>query len=133
MSTVTVSVDLAPAAPSISTARRLVRDACVAHDPPVPAGIVDDLVLATSELVTNAIEHGDPTPVRVIVSVHADEVAVTVRSRGNHTRLPDPDVWRPAPSHRESGRGLGIVRRLTDRVDVAHVDGTIDITITRTV
>ncbi len=84
----------------------------------------DDVVLATSEVVANAAEHGsglDPgAAVRLTAGLAAlpagDEVVVRVRDRG---------VWRDrADGSPHRGRGLQIVRALVDEVDVQGGDGT---------
>ncbi|MFN8021263.1 MAG: SpoIIE family protein phosphatase [Acidimicrobiales bacterium] len=81
-----------------------------------------DVLLAVSEAVSNAVEHGSAAddggrPIVVVASMDAYEVRVTVRDHG---------VWRePVPSL-ERGRGLGIMRALMDDVVVErHDDGTV--------
>ncbi|MEV0224542.1 ATP-binding protein [Streptomyces sp. NPDC050704] len=73
---------------------------------------LDNAVLATDELFTNAVEHGSPDPgdtVTVTVECTAHEVCVTVTDRS--PRLPR---CRTAGVAEESGRGLAIVAALTD-------------------
>lgn len=84
--------------------------------------IADDVLVAVSELVTNAVVHGRPPvwlllrrrPGRLSVSVHDDH------HRPAHTAG-------LASTAAESGRGLAIVDALADRVRVEQVpeDGTI--------
>jgi serine/threonine-protein kinase RsbW len=86
--------------------------------------MTDDVVLATSETLANAAEHGSgsrPTE-RVHLRVqleqdveHGDEVVVRVTDRGR---------WRPATSAPERGRGLLIARALVDDVVVETGEGT---------
>jgi anti-sigma regulatory factor (Ser/Thr protein kinase) len=86
--------------------------------------MTDDVVLATSETLANAAEHGSgsrPTE-RVHLRVqleqdveHGDEVVVRVTDRGR---------WRPATSTPERGRGLLIARALVDDVVVETGEGT---------
>lgn len=126
------TIDLAVDTASIAAARRFVARACSGR---VPRHVIADLVLSTSELVTNAIEHGrgpagERTPVRVRVQVDTGSAAVAVRSSGD-ADLADPRGWDlPDPDVR-TGRGLGIVRRLTDRVEVVRVAGQVEITAAR--
>ena len=69
----------------------------------------DDVALVVSELVTNAVVHGDGD-VRVDVTVATGEVRVEV---ADHERaLPDRH---DAPADAESGRGLAIVSQLARR------------------
>lgn len=93
----------------------------------VTSSIVDDVVLVVSELVSNAVIHGEPGPVRVEVGVDREvvhEVVVAVTSRGPPDALPPVDAWRLPHPRAVSGRGLAIVRRLTDDVDVRESGGS---------
>lgn len=124
-------VDLAADTASIATARRFVARAFSGR---VPREVIADLVLATSELVTNAIEHGDgrgqAAPVRVTVHVDAGQATVAVRSPGD-PHLGDPGAWDlPDPDVR-TGRGLGIVRQMSDHVEVVQGSGEVEITAAR--
>lgn len=84
-------------------ARRLVSEA-LGHHPRI-----DDILLATSELVTNVVRHGrDVTHAELMVNVDGS-VKVGVRQRGGgfdrvHHLATDPH-----------GRGLSIVEAVTDR------------------
>jgi anti-sigma regulatory factor (Ser/Thr protein kinase) len=112
---------------NIAVARRFVGSAM---DGLVPEPVIADLVLATSELVTNAFEHG-PSPVVVSVTVASEQATVRVRTvdGGTWADVPHVERWEPAPPDRISGRGLGIVRRIADRVDVERGDGEIEIAV----
>lgn len=74
----------------------------------LPAGTVDDAVLMTSEIVTNALLHGEP-PYEVTVSADPREVVCGVVDRGRP--LPAP---RMPESGDERGRGLHIVAILSE-------------------
>lgn len=63
----------------------------------------DDLTLIVSELVTNAVRHGEP-PVRVTVSADDRTVTVTVVDGS-----PSGPVPRSAGTEAESGRGLLLI------------------------
>jgi PAS domain S-box-containing protein len=90
---------------SLAPARHELRDWL--HGAGVSETRVDDLVLATSELLTNAVEHAyrSPSVVPGLVSLAAhlagDEVVVEVRDAGS---------WKPQPSGTARGRGLTIAR-----------------------
>ena len=66
--------------------------------------LVDDATLIVSELVTNAIQHGD-----------GDQITMTMTVRGGYLRLavhgetPGQPVARNAPDDAECGRGLFLV------------------------
>jgi anti-sigma regulatory factor (Ser/Thr protein kinase) len=87
-----------------------------------------DLELATSELVSNALEYGAPG-VTVIVSDDRSGVAVTVENEGAGTAVShDVGSWTIAAPSEPDGRGLGIVRAVSDRVDLSHHGSRISIT-----
>ena len=78
----------------------------------------DDVLLAAGEACANAVEHaydGGAGTVELVAGVDGDTIDLVVTDHGH---------WRePRPSTR--GRGLGIMRRLVDEVDVATgEDGT---------
>jgi anti-sigma regulatory factor (Ser/Thr protein kinase) len=83
-----------------------------------------DILLATSEVVTNAIEHGSHCDARKTVSVeaflHADKIAVTVSDSGRWAG----DSSASLRSQRR-GRGLTLISRLADAVDTVRTsEGT---------
>ncbi|MFF5141293.1 ATP-binding protein [Streptomyces sp. NPDC013157] len=98
-------------------ARRAVRGAVARRAVPCPAEALDDALLVTSELTTNAILHGggitgfavdvEGCAVRVSVSDRSDEIPVAERAVDEDRR------WRP------HGRGWPIVCRLARDVEVA--------------
>lgn len=125
---VDTAAELAASFASIAAARRFVRGAV---QPVVPDEVAADLVLAVSELVTNAVEHGGPEPVHISVRVDDDQASVAVRSSGDHNRLTEVALWMPAAPDRPTGRGLAIVRRLADQVEVARSGQGVEITVRR--
>jgi anti-sigma regulatory factor (Ser/Thr protein kinase) len=113
----------------VATARRFVVDR-LARDA-VGRTIVEELTLAASELVTNAIEHGQLRPVVLEVGMTRDVVCLSVTSHS-----PDDDVapvsqWAVAETNQIAGRGLGIVRALADDVSVSRGHGQLTITLER--
>ena len=113
---------------NVSAARRFVRKELEGR---VPEDAVTDLMLATSELVTNAFEHGSQQPVRLTVRSGREEASITVVSGGDAGHVPDVDAWTTARADRISGRGLGIVREIADDIDIERADGTVAITVRR--
>lgn len=79
----------------------------------VGAEQVADATLIASELVANAVRHGH-TGCRLRLQVGAGHVTVEV-----HDDAPGRPRTRPGHAEDESGRGLAIVRALTERFDVA--------------
>jgi anti-sigma regulatory factor (Ser/Thr protein kinase) len=68
-------------------------------------GLVDDAVLLTSELVTNAVVHAG-TPVHVTCKLAAGGVEVAVRDSQPASLVPEPPENEHIPAERTSGRGL---------------------------
>ncbi|MEV6537270.1 ATP-binding protein [Streptomyces sp. NPDC051639] len=67
-------------------------------------GLIDPMLLVTSELVTNALRHGTGTGVSLLLSCNATTARLTVSDGSAQHRTP-----RLAPPDAESGRGLHIV------------------------
>ena len=98
-----------PEPTAAAAARRFVRDTLQAWftsgAATVGHGLVDDAVLLTSELVTNAVVHAG-TPVEVTCKLTGGGVEVVV-SDGHPARLvPEPPENEHIPAERTSGRGL---------------------------
>lgn len=88
----------------------------------------DDILLATGEAVTNAIEHGSRNEPRKTVSIEAfvqqDTVAVTVSDTGRW--VGDSSA---SQRNRRRGRGLSLIGGLADRVDTVRSDGGTRVTL----
>ncbi|MGA7758210.1 MAG: ATP-binding protein [Ilumatobacteraceae bacterium] len=104
----------AAASESIGAARDLVRDAVAGTQ--LDHATVTDLQLAVSELVTNAVVHGNGASIAVEVTVAPDVITCAVASDGQ--TLPEVSSWVAPVDGRSSGRGLSIVRALADAVTV---------------
>jgi len=82
-----------------------------------------DLLLVASELCSNAVRHASGAPGALAVRAWADADALVVEVEDDgagmelSTRLEDPDL------DAEQGRGLYVVRALTDDLTVRRVDG----------
>lgn len=88
---------------------------------------IGDIELATSELVTNAVEHGEDQPVTVAVSATRDAVVVSVTSSRSTRSVGDPATWTGPLRANRSGRGLPIVRALSDHVSVDVGEATLTV------
>jgi anti-sigma regulatory factor (Ser/Thr protein kinase) len=98
-------------------ARSVVRKALAGWRLP---SLVDSCVLAVSELVTNALKHGLP-PVSLLVRRRRNDVRIDVGDA-----RPEPlDTGRHpvADELAEFGRGLDILRQVSDEVGSEHVPG----------
>jgi serine/threonine-protein kinase RsbW len=125
------TIMLTPRNVNVVTARRFVTGwfaRAAALDP--ASDELDDLALITSELVTNAFEHGDDQAVEVRVSFDGAAAMVSVASHGPERLAPASD-WTVAGADAASGRGLGIVRSLADDVHIGRSDGRLTVGVTR--
>jgi PAS domain S-box-containing protein len=102
-----LSQRLEPTGSAVADARHLVLDYLRGRD--LPAHLLADAVLATSELVTNAVLHGRP-PVDLRLRVEGADVLVEVRDQATY----QPRKLRPDEED-EHGRGLQIVAALSTR------------------
>ena len=87
------------------------------------ARVLEDVRLLVTELITNALRHGELTPgdrVSVKASVDGGVVRIEVRDPGN-----DGDVAPRQPGQRGGGYGLFLVEQLAKRWGVDRRDGTI--------
>lgn len=94
------SIPAGPEAPGI--ARRFVAELLADHPR------LDDIVLATSELATNAVRHPETTPERIDVEVHAGDPVHVAISHPGHFRVGGTDDG-------NGGWGLRMLAALVDR------------------
>ncbi|MEA3078135.1 MAG: hypothetical protein QOF60_3043 [Actinomycetota bacterium] len=95
---------------SVAAARRLARD--VLAEASIDDELAADVVLATSELVANAVLHAGG-PVRVRLSVRVDPTVAVRVEVGDES--PVPPSLREYEPDASTGRGLGLVARLASR------------------
>jgi serine phosphatase RsbU (regulator of sigma subunit)/anti-sigma regulatory factor (Ser/Thr protein kinase) len=99
----------APEPTAAAEARRFVREAMRSWGVPGPAArassVIDDTVLLTSELVTNAVVHAG-TQVQVTCRMSETAVEVAVRDRHPARALSNAAEAAGDPAERTSGRGL---------------------------
>lgn len=82
--------------------------------------LLEQTLLTTSELITNAIKYGRGwRPVYLHVALTADHVAVTVANSTGEAWVGNGGDGLP-PDTSEGGRGLHIVRELNDEFAVFH-------------
>jgi len=100
--------------PTAAAARHAVR----AVDPGLPAQDRDDLVIAVSEVVTNALRHGQP-PVRVAFWAGSDRVVVTVTDAGRGPTDPFVGLL-PTGDGATGGLGLWITHQSCNHVTLSR-------------
>lgn len=92
---------------SVSRARRFF--SAIAEAAGLPSSLIETGTLALSELVTNAVVHGE-VPIEVRTFVGDASVRVEVSDSGDRV----PQIVAMQSSSRESGRGLAIVDAITE-------------------
>jgi anti-sigma regulatory factor (Ser/Thr protein kinase) len=113
-------LDLESAPAVVATARRRVREHVQAELAGLAAveDLLDDVALVVSELVTNAIVHGEPPVTLEVQAERRDPACVVVVS------CADGGPWDGTPPDPVRGRGLLLVRALSDVVITADEHGT---------
>jgi anti-sigma regulatory factor (Ser/Thr protein kinase) len=126
-------IELESAFENVAAARRFVAERLTDRLNGVAADdeVVDDLRLAASELVTNAVEHGNDQPVVLELDVDTGVVSLSVTSHSPHDRVAPVSEWAVADAGEITGRGLGIVRTVADGVSVSRGGGMLTITVER--
>ena len=109
-----------PATPaSARAARSIVREAAV--EAGLDGDLVWDLMLASTEAVINAVQHGKPWPNDCVL------FATEPCPRGLRVEVCDlgsfDSALEPAPLDATSGRGMQIIAALVDRFEVRNSDG----------
>jgi anti-sigma regulatory factor (Ser/Thr protein kinase) len=98
-------------------ARRLLREWLANQRWPLDEA--DDLVLAVSEAVTNAVEHAYPSGNRGIVVLEAAEIAGPDGACHVVATVTDDGRWRPPPvDPGNRGRGLAMMRASTHALEL---------------
>jgi anti-sigma regulatory factor (Ser/Thr protein kinase) len=112
----------------VAAARRFVRRLL---GDSVPVDVASDLQLIASELFTNAVEHGGAPTVELVVESTDQYAGVVVASGGPAGGVRPVIDWAVADVDALNGRGLGIVRRLSDEVIVERQPGRFVVTARR--
>ena len=112
----TVEMVLPAVSQSVGIARRYVHRRWRQLDD----GVLNDVGLIVSELVSNAVRHGQPD---IVFRLRVDPLAVDVAVLDQGPDLPPTDL-RPAGGLATSGRGLSIVNELASSWGVDGHDGS---------
>lgn len=92
--------------------------------------IIRDYQLVVSELVANAIEHGDGSGLTIFSDFSDHQwwnIEVVGGNSGSANSMTEPEAWTVTGSEHTSGRGLGIVRQLMDDIIAVTTDGRVSI------
>ena len=88
----------------------------------------DEISLAVTEAVSNAVQYGSPAgeadTVEVSVMQNGPRLIITVRDHGRPFTPPTPSLPDPA-AFAEHGRGLFLMQQLMDDVRFSRDDGTV--------
>ena len=118
-----VSAAYRPEPAAVASARKFVRETLQGwlDTRPAPADteLVDDAVLLTSELVTNAVVHAG-TQVQVTCKLAASAVEVVVRDSHPARMVPGPARDDSTPAERTNGRGLLLPSALASAWGVSY-------------
>lgn len=111
----------APSLPAIRLARHVLAN-WLELQPGVDVDGIDDLIVACSELVSNAVRHAVGDVVSLRVRADEDSVVLEIEDDGDGFAWP---AWAMADvgDDDEHGRGLFIVEALTDEVEVVTSRG----------
>lgn len=124
-----VTVELAADFISVSAARRFIRENAEGFSMPPAASA--DLELMASELVTNAVEHGVGSVVRISLDCRDGTAVLTVESVGPSGAVGPTSTWEVADADAIAGRGLGIVRALATDLAVTQSSDRLTVTVRR--
>jgi anti-sigma regulatory factor (Ser/Thr protein kinase) len=120
-----LQIDFRPRADALSDVRRRLREwlrGIAASDT-----VIEELVLATDELCSNAVDAAPDGLVQLDVRWDGSAVHLAVSNAGNapdDLSRPDPDDTASGPGVlTDRGRGLTIVRAFTDSLAIVNVDG----------
>lgn len=129
-----IAIEIPARADFVSFVRVVVSTAAELR-PDIPIERIEDLKLAVSEAVTNAINAqgrvGSDDRIRIECELPGDEVAVHIHDHGQGFHRDDvPEL--PEPDHpdrllHESGLGLHLMSMLTDESEVSSDDAGTDV------
>lgn len=119
-----ISYTFSPTLASIRLARHVLAN-WLELLPDVDVDGVDDLLIAASELVTNAVRHarGAAAVVTLRARSEGDAVIVEIEDDGDGFAWPVAHVLADVAAHDENWRGLFIVEALTDDLEVCNAPG----------
>ena len=96
----------------------------------------DDLGIVTTELVNNAIHHGNKDnpkkKVKIIYTIHSTHIKLIIRDQGNGFNLEDVgDPLSPDNLLKESGRGIFLIRSMMDSLEFNFTEKGAEVIVTK--
>lgn len=114
------SVSLSSILTSLNTVEELIDTVCRNHN--IPEDFYGNILIAVTEAVNNAIQHGnqeDPSKmVDLLIEKSEGEIKFTITDEGEgfaFDNLPDPTA--PENIEKESGRGIFLMEALADEMN----------------
>jgi serine/threonine-protein kinase RsbW len=114
---------------NINLVEKLIDDICAQHD--VNEDNYGNILIAITEAVNNAIHHGNKSnplaEVKVSFSINEKELIFTVEDEGpgfDYDSLPDPTD--PKNIEKPHGRGVFLMRNLTDDITFVNEGSTVN-------
>ena len=126
----TKHIDFPAKAENIALAAKLIDQACAEHK--VPEALYGNILIALTEAVNNAIHHGNALDPEKRVSMEYDTqgelITFRVSDEGpgfDYENLPDPTD--PRNIEKPHGRGVFLMRALSDKVSFADNGATVEL------
>ncbi|MBP9159758.1 MAG: ATP-binding protein [Flavobacteriales bacterium] len=126
----TKHIDFPAKAENIALAEKLIDQACAEHK--VPEALYGNILIALTEAVNNAIHHGNALDPEKRVSMEYDTqgelITFRVSDEGpgfDYENLPDPTD--PRNIEKPHGRGVFLMRALSDKVSFADNGATVEL------
>lgn len=116
MATLTIKAEVQ----NLSLVREFVAEIAVGLAP--HQELIDDLILALDEAVTNIIIHGyqgKSGEIQIELDIKNENLRAIVSDHGppyNPTLAPNPDITLPLEKRRPGGLGIYLMRQLTDQI-----------------
>jgi serine/threonine-protein kinase RsbW len=119
---------------SVSQAESLVDKVC--NHLTIQEDIYGNVLIAITEAINNAIIHGNcfnkDLSIEILVSANQEDLNFTIKDEGSgfdYTNLPDPTA--PENIEKENGRGIFLIKNLSDEIQFNDSGNEITITFKR--
>ena len=109
---------------NLAVVRNFFKDIAAKHD--ISESDAYDILVSVGEATTNAIEHGNGTPVEILCEITHDTLHATIKSKGTFARkapLVEEDNFR--------GRGILLMLALMDQVSIDDVQSSVTVVMSK--